>query len=191
MKKLLISTLATLTLSSTSLLAEDDSGLYLGLGYASTNIDVTIDGLSDENQKILDSATDSAILMVGYDFNNYFGIESRYYANLSSLAYEYELGNTPLSGKYEAESLAFYAKPQYNMGIITLYALAGVTFNNYTINNLLGAQEDDTLFSWGAGAKFNVTQSLGIFVDYTDLGESNDFTNTNLSSWNLGISYRF
>lgn len=187
MRKLLLTTLTTLAITSTTLIAENDSGLYVGLGYASTNIDLTINGLDDDKQKILDSSTDSVILMAGYDFNNYFGVEGRYYLNVSSIAFDYQFG----SGTYKAESFALYAKPQYNLGLITLYALAGVTFNDYTVNTLLGGDTNDALFSWGGGAKFNVTQSLGLFLDYTDLGESTDFTTTNLSSVNLGVSYRF
>ena len=190
MKNVLLATLATLTMGTTAMSA-DDSGLYLGLGYASTNIDLTVDGLPDDTNQILDSSTDSVIFLAGYDFNNYFGIESRYYLNASSIAYDYELGNTPLSGTYKAESFTLYAKPQYNLGVITVYGLVGVAFNDYTITTILGGSENDALFSWGGGAKFNVTQSLGLFVDYTDLGESTNFTKSNLTSWNLGVSYRF
>ena len=190
MRKLLLTTLTTLAITSTTLIAENDSGLYIGLGYASTNIDVTIDGLSDKNQKILDSSTDSIVLQAGYDFNEYFGIEGRYYINNSSLAYEYYLGNTPLRGTYEAESLTIYAKPQYNFGFITLYGLLGMSANNYTVTNLQGSDKD-TLFSWGGGAKFNVTQSLGLFADYTDLGTNDEIVETGLASWNVGFSYKF
>jgi opacity protein-like surface antigen len=190
MRKLLLTTLTTLAIASSPLIADDESGLYLGLGYASTNIDLTIDGLADEKQKLLDSSTDSIVLLAGYDFNEYFGIEGRYYINNSSLAYEYYLGNTPLSGTYEAESLTIYAKPQYNFGAITLYGLLGMSANNYTATNLLGS-DNDTLFSWGGGAKFNVTQSLGLFADYTDLGSNDDVIETGLASWNVGFSYKF
>jgi hypothetical protein len=190
MNKLLLTTLATLTIGGANL-AADDSGLYLGLGYAATNIDLTVDGLSSQNQNILNTSTDSVILMAGYDFNNYLGAEGRYYLNASSVAFDYYLGGTPLKGSYKAESFALYAKPQYNLGLITLYGLLGASFNNYTVDTLLGGNTNDALFSWGGGAKFNVTQSLGLFVDYTDLGKSSNITNTNLTSWNLGVSYRF
>ena len=189
MKKIFLSTCAVLAIGSSTLHA-DGHGLYLGLGYASTNIDVTIDGLSDKNQKILDSSTDSIILQAGYDFNEYFGIEGRYYINNSSLAFKYYLGDTPLSGTYEAESLTIYAKPQYNFGFITVYGLLGMSANNYTASTLLGS-DDETLFSWGGGAKLNITQSFGIFADYTDLGENDEAINTGLASWNVGFNYKF
>lgn len=190
MKRILLSTLTILAIGSSTLQA-DGHGLYLGLGYASTNVDLTIEGLNDKEQKLLDSSTDSIILQAGYDFNEYFGIEGRYYINNSSLAYEYYLGNTPLSGTYEAESLTIYAKPQYNFGAITIYGLLGMSANNYTVNNLLGGIDNEALFSWGGGAKFNVTQSLGLFADYTDLGENDEAINTGLASWNFGFSYKF
>lgn len=190
MKKILLPMLATFTFGSGSLLMADNNGIYLGLGYASTNIDLTIDTLSDDINKKLDKSTDSLILLAGYDFNNYFAVESRYYYNISAIAFQYELAKLPI--EYKAESLTFYAKPQYNLGVITVYGLVGVAFNDYTVNNILGGgNSDDALFTWGAGAKFNVTQSLGLFVDYTDLGESTSFSQTTLSSWNLGISYKF
>ena len=189
MKKILLSTLTILAIGSTTLQA-DDEGIYLGLGYASTNIDVTIDSLSEENQKLLDSSTDSVVLLAGYNFNEYVGLEGRYYINNSSLAYDYYLGDTELSDAYEAESLTLYVKPQYNFGLITVYGLVGMSANSYTTSNLSGS-DNDTLFSWGGGAKFNVTQSLGLFADYTDLGENDETLTTGLSSWNIGFSYIF
>jgi len=190
MKKILLSTLTIMAMGSSTLYADGNSGLYLGLGYSSTNIDLSIDGLSDKHQKLLDSSTDSILLLAGYDFNEYFGIEGRYSINNSSLAYDYYLGGTLLEDAYEAESLAIYAKPQYNLGAITVYGLIGMSANDYTATNILGS-DSDTLFSWGAGAKFNVTQSLGLFVDYTDLGENDAILTTGLSSWNVGFSYKF
>jgi len=191
MKNILLATLATLTIG-TSTLSADDSGLYLGLGYAATNIDIGQIYSDPNKQKLVDASTDSVILLAGYDFNKYIGVEGRYYLNASSAAFDYYLGDTPLQGTYKAESFTLYAKPQYNLGVITLYGLVGVAFNDYTLSSVLtGGNNNEAIFSWGGGAKFNVTQSLGLFVDYTDLGESTNFTSTNLSSWNLGVSYRF
>ena len=62
--------------------------------------------------------------------------------------------------------------------------------NNYMVTILLGS-DSDTLFSWGAGAKFNVTQSLNLFVDYADLGKNDAILETSLSSWGAGFSYKF
>ena len=191
MKNILLATLTTLTIG-TSTLSADESGLYLGFGYAATNIDIGQIYSDPDKQKLVDASTDSVILLAGYDFNPYIGVEGRYYLNASSAGFDYYLGDTPLEGTYKAESFTLYAKPQYNLGIITLYGLLGVAFNDYTLSSAFnGGSDNEAIFSWGGGAKFNVTQSLGLFVDYTDLGESTNFTSTNLSSWNLGVSYRF
>ncbi len=188
-KKYLLSAAAALTVTTS--LSAGDSGLYIGLGYADTNIDLAFDGLNIDKD-LLNLSTDSIVFLAGYDLNEYFGVEGRYYLNASEAGYEYYLGNTPLSGQYKAESFALYAKPQYKLAMLNFYALLGVTANDYTANTLLGGNNDDTLFTWGAGVKFNITDSLGAFVDYTNLGESdNVLTNTDLESWNIGFSYKF
>jgi hypothetical protein len=178
-------------ISSATLVADENNGLYIGAAYASTNMELSVDGLSSATQDLLDASSDSVLLLAGYNINKNLGLEGRYYVNASEIAFESQAKNTIFSGAYKAETIAFYAKPKYEMGIFTLYGLLGMSFNNYTANDLLGGNSDDALFSWGGGAKFNVTQSLGLFVDYTDLGESDNVLNTNLSSWNLGVSYQF
>ena len=52
MKKLLLTSIAALTMAGSSSFANDGSGLYIGLGYASTNIDLTIENLSRGQSKI-------------------------------------------------------------------------------------------------------------------------------------------
>lgn len=188
MKKILLTGLAILAIGNSSLYADENSGLYIGLGYASTDIDLATG--DSELDALISEATDSALILVGYDFNEYIGIEGRYYWNISSIGFDYYLGGTPLAGTYEADSLAMYVKPQYSFDMITLYGLLGVTKNNYTAARLLGAT-DDTLFSWGVGAKLNFTQSFAVFVDYTDLGDSDKLSNAALSAWDVGISYKF
>ncbi len=192
MKKRFLALFTLCSFLQTPLLVAEEVGLYVGAGYASTNIDLTIDSLSEEANKLLDQGTDSLMFIAGYDINQYLGIEGRYYLNNSSIAFDYYIGELPL--EYKAETMTLYAKPQLDLGAITLYGLAGVAFNNYSINDVLnlGGDTSDALFSWGAGAKFKVTQSLGLFVDYTDLGTSdNILIDTTLNSWNFGATYKF
>ena len=191
MKKLISLALIGATLGSVRLVADENNGLYIGGAYASTNIELSVDGLGKATQNMLDASSDSALLLAGYNISKNFGVEGRYYVNASEIAFDSKTKNTIFSGSYKAETIAFYTKPKYEMGIFTLYGLLGVSFNNYTANKLLGGNSDDALFSWGGGAKFNVTKSVGLFVDYTDLGKSDTLVNTNLSSWNLGVSLQF
>ena len=192
MKQIFLTTLATLTIGMITLSADENTGLYVGLGYAATNIDLTVgDNIIDTNLNILDTGTDSILLISGYDINSYFALEGRYLINATEAAVEYETSNTPLSGNYKADTFAIYAKPKYNLGAVTLYGLLGFAYNDYTLDAILGGNNDDTLFSWGGGAKFNVTQSIGLFVDYTDFGESDNLVKTNITSWNFGATYKF
>ena len=186
MKKITLSILATLTIGSSSLYAEN-SGLYLGLGYSNTNVDFSLSSdLYDSD--IFDVSTDTLLMLAGYDINEYVGVEGRYYWNITSMAVDYYASGIPIIEDYKAESFALYVKPQYSFDMISIYALLGVTMNSYTA---LLEDGDDTLFSWGVGAKFNMTQSFGAFVDYTDLGETDALITTGLSSWNVGITYKF
>ena len=185
MNKIALSALAALAIGSNSLQA-DNAGLYLGLGYTHTNIEL---GVFDDFFAIpaFDVATDSIVFLAGFDFNEWIGVEGRYYWNITSAVVE-AINDYGLLDEYRAESFAFYAKPQYSFDVISLYALLGVTMNDYT---LLLQSSDDTLFSWGAGAKLNFTESFGAFVDYTDLGESDILRTAGLNSWNFGFTYKF
>ncbi len=186
MKKITLSILATLAIGNSSLYAEN-SGLYLGLGYSNTNVDFSLSSdLYDSD--IFDVSTDTLLMLAGYDINEYVGVEGRYYWNITSMAVDYYASGIPVVEDYKAESFALYVKPQYSFDMISIYALIGVAMNKYTA---LLENDDDTLFSWGLGAKFNMTQSFGAFVDYTDLGETDGFITTGLSSWNVGITYKF
>jgi len=185
MNKIVLSALTALALGNSSIQA-DNAGLYLGLGYAYTTIEL---GVSDDFLSLpaFDVATDSIVFLAGFDFNDWLGIEGRYYWNITSAVAD-EYNAYGLLDEYKAESFAFYAKPQYSFDVVSIYALLGVTMNDYT---LLLQSSDDTLFSWGVGAKFNFTESFGAFADYTDLGESDLLLATGLSSWNFGITYKF
>lgn len=185
MKKTVFSILAALSIGNSSLYA-DNAGFYIGGGYAYTT--VSFSASSDWlDLPSFDADTDSILLLAGFDFNDYIGVEGRYYWNITSgIKYEYNLFG--LLDDYEAESFAVYVKPQYSFDLISIYALLGFTMNDYTA---LAQTGDDTLFSWGVGARLNMTESFSAFVDYTDLGESDVILTTGLSSWNFGLSYKF
>ena len=177
---------------STLTVAAGDSGFYIGGGYAATQLGLSAD-LPEIKQKLIDETTDSFLLVAGYDISENLGVEGRYYINGSEAAYQYYLGNTPLSGTYKAESIALYAKPRYYiLPMLDIYALVGVSYNDYSINTVLGGDNSEAVFSWGAGAQFHVTDSIGVYVDYTDFGESDSLISTSdLSSWNIGFTYKF
>ena len=186
MKKTKLTILTTLILGSNLLYAEN-AGPYVGVGYTKTNVDFTL-STDIINNNLFDESTDTLLLLAGFNINEYIGIEGRYYWNITSMAVDYYASGIPIIEDYKAESFAIYAKPQYSFDIVSLYALIGVTMNNYTA---LLQSSDDMLFSWGLGAKVNMTQNLSAFVDYTDLGETDKMITTGLSSWNIGICFNF
>jgi opacity protein-like surface antigen len=188
MLKPLYLTLSALLLTSGSLVAQDAYGLYVGGAYASTNLELSIEGLNEAKQQVFDNDTNSVILFAGYNINKNIGIEGRYYVNSSDITLD---DNSAFSGTYKAQTIALYAKPKLDLGVFALYGLIGFSYNDYTLDELFDGGHDDTLFSWGAGTQFNLTHNLGFFVDYTDLGRSENVITTNLSSWNLGINYQF
>ena len=173
-------------MGGSSLYAEN-AGLYFGLGYAKTSAELSLSSdIIDDN--LYDASTDSLLLLAGYDINQYIGVEGRYYWNASAMAVQYYAGDVPIVKDYKAESFALYAKPQYSFDMISIYGLLGLTMNDYSA---LLESGNDTLFSWGAGVKLNMTQSFGAFVDYTDLGKTDALLSTGLSSWNVGLIYKF
>jgi len=184
-KKTALLTLLLWSAGSTTLSAEN-AGFYIGGGYAYTT--VTFSERSDWlDLPSFDADTDSVVLLAGFDFNDYIGLEGRYYWNTTE-GVKYEYDTHGLLDDYEAQSLAFYAKPQYSFDLISLYALLGFTMNSYTA---LAQSGDETLFSWGLGARVTLTESFALFADYTDLGESDLILTTELSSWNFGLTYKF
>ncbi len=185
MNKIALSILTMLAIGG-SIAKADNAGIYLGAGYASTMVDFSVE---TDYFKLpgLDVSTDSVLFLAGYDLNEYIGIEGRYYWNVTSIAID-RYDEYALLEDYKAESFAIYAKPQYSFDPISIYVLIGFTMNDYTA--LVGSNTD-SLFSWGVGAKLRITDSFAAFADYTDLGESENFLTTGLSSLNLGISYKF
>jgi opacity protein-like surface antigen len=188
MLKKLSFTLLGLILGSSSLVAQESYGLYAGGAYAATNLELSIDGINEARDEIQENDVNNIFLFAGYDMNKNMAIEGRYYLNTSDITLN---DDSALSSSYKAQTIALYAKPKIDMGFFTLYGLVGLTYNNYSLNELFGGDTDDTLFSWGAGTQFNLTPNIGFFVDYTDLGESDTTVTSNLSSWNLGIHYQF
>lgn len=177
--------MAALSIGNSALVA-DNAGLYIGGGYAYTTIDFSA---SNDwfDLPSFDATMDSIILLAGFDFNDYIGVEGRYYWNTTS-GIKYQYNYFDLLDDYKAESFTIYAKPQYSFDMISIYALLGLAMNSYTA---LAQSGDDTIFSWGGGVRFKLTESFALFADYTDLGESDVLLTTGISSWNFGLSYKF
>lgn len=142
---------------------ESTGTFYVGAGYSYMNLDAGTDHNGD-----------AVLLLAGYNFNQYFGVEARY-AGLTDCL----------------ENYAIYAKPMYPFGGVTVYGLLG--YGETTYDNGTSSSEDG--FQWGLGANYSVTENIAVFVDYTNLYDDSGFdggnTDVTVDSINLGVTYNF
>ncbi len=145
---------------------ESKGSLYAGLGYSYINLDASG---SDE----IDG--DATLLLAGYNFNQYIGVEARY-AGLTDCL----------------ENTAIYLKPMYPIGGATVYGLLG--YGETTYDN--GGSYSEDGFQWGLGASYTVTENIGVFADYTNLYDDSGFdggtmADVTVDSFNVGVTYTF
>ena len=144
--------------------SESTGSFYAGLGYSYVNLDAGIAGEHDG---------DAALLLAGYNFNQYIGVEARY-AGLTDCL----------------ENTAIYLKPMYPFGGTTVYGLLG--YGETTYDN--GNSSSENGFQWGLGANYAVTENIGVFADYTNLYDDSGFaagTDVTVDSVNVGVTYTF
>jgi opacity protein-like surface antigen len=163
---------------------------YVGLGYSYMNMN--IDGYSytytptiTTNQpapvSVLvpeeDHDGDAVLLLAGYNFNEYVGVEARYAGFTDCL-----------------ENAAIYLKPMYPIGAITLYGLLGYGETSYD-NGAVDLSEDG--FQWGIGANYAINEKVAVFVDYTNLYDDSGFDNHlshvdhMVDAISVGVTYTF
>ena len=151
----------------TPMVEESTSSFYVGLGYSYMNID-------PDNSSEVDG--DAVLLLAGYNFNQYIGVEGRYSGLTDCL-----------------ENTAIYLKPMYPMGGITLYGLLGYGQVDYDH----GVSLSESGFQWGLGASYEVVENIGVFVDYTSLYDDTGFDgalpnqDVLADSINIGFTYTF
>jgi opacity protein-like surface antigen len=163
-------------------------------------------GIALSSMKLLNSDTDEtftaigATLQLGYQYNDYIALEARYTQSASKV--EYDNGTTSLiadNDDYPTDftNLAIYLKPSYTMGDIGVYALLGygeVALTNIPVGDVTRGEAG---FQWGVGVSYALSETFGLFADYTSLysGDGFDYLATANSHeatlTNVGVSYRF
>ncbi|MCW8346569.1 porin family protein [Vibrio sp. ZSDZ65] len=194
MKKVTLKTataLALVTAISAPVLASSDSGFYVGtyLGAMSaSNTDTsTINPPTNPG-----TSTDYKVkgnfrslgLKAGYDFNSMFGAELRHSRDSGKI-------ETNGQGLAVDHQTGIYGKMKFNVSdSIELYGLAGV--NNIRLKQAGLAENSNkktiNSFSYGVGAQYNFTNSLGANVELMKLSNHKHF---DAQSINLGLSYKF
>ena len=124
---------------------------YIGLGVIASFINRDACPCDPSGEGLKDLRYGS-MMRVGYDFNNYFGIETRMLKTYGSNAFS------------EVTHYGLYAKPQYHISAaINIYALLGYgrTMVEYT-NGILSSNNPKNGFSYGAGFEYDFGKESGL-----------------------------
>ena len=183
------------------------SGPYIGAAFGLTNVNDEYD--DGRNFESTDIDYNALMLQAGYEINPYIAFEFRYWFSVSDGDYDLYTNNPypPVSGSYQDfNAWGIYAKPMFpvtpDFSIYALLGLSGTQIDGQTNWNF--DLVDDTSFSWGFGASYNVTQNIGLFVDYVSLyddtfydsywdpyGYYYDPLGTSVYTINFGLTYKF
>jgi opacity protein-like surface antigen len=157
-----------------------NSAFYLGLGYSYLKMDQS----TTPSKEITGNA---GLILAGYDFNDYIGLQARYAMNLGDLT-------APTGTTADTMmNVGGYLKAMYPISQLNVYGLVGygqTTFKDTTDHSEAG-------FQWGAGLDYGFTKNIGMFVDYTRLYDDTSFdtlatgSNVLVDSVNVGVTYSF
>lgn len=188
MKKLLPLTFTILT-SIFATTANAENAWYLGALYSSQ--EVSSNGRNH----------DVAGIVVGYQFNNYLGLESRVSKGTSDSFTSLDTPNGGM-GHFTEEfdtQASLSMKVSYPVfASINLYGLAGYTTTKVKRYYLIDNKEyrfkgSESGVSYGLGIDYQVSDEFNVFLDYQVFSDFSPFSNIS-ESWKgttLGISYSF
>ncbi len=144
-----------------------------------------------------DITANSALLLAGYKYNQYLGLEARYTMNVDDPEVDSSIADLDGIEGDDMTNIGIYLKGMYPvMEAFDVYALLGygqVTFeaDNYDVD------VSESGFQWGLGASYAVTENIGVFADYTRLYDDEGFDGTLIASdfvvdsVNVGVTYTF
>ncbi|SHO81460.1 putative outer membrane protein A [hydrothermal vent metagenome] len=167
------------------------TGLYVGIGLVATYFDgVCSCGNSYEDY------TYGALLRLGYDYNEYIGLEARV------LTSQIEDEGAKIKSHY-----GVFLKPQYHItDDINVYGLLG--YANTEVGDTI--KIDDSGFSWGVGLEYDISddkkedgiydrafdgkgnqeKGLGLYIDYQKLLQKDNYPH-DMHVLSVGLSYDF
>lgn len=175
MNKQLVAILAVL-LFPTTILAEDN--LYLNIGMSHLNTDVENTGLLLEPE----FGHNTLDLGIGTELNNVLSSELRLGKSFSDNTYN---GSDVDIDYY----YGLYLKGKFNNNSsFTPYLLAGYTNTKYEGVDDLGFATDSSFsdFSYGAGFNLNVSDSFSLNLEYKQLNDKDDFK---LDGYSVGFEF--
>jgi opacity protein-like surface antigen len=181
MKKLAtVAALAILTASSVS--AE---GFYVGAG-------ISQESLSPAGESFSFKST-NAIALIGYDINDMISVEAE-----TSLPVSKDNINivSEITGEFSAYHTAVFAKFTLpTSGSFKPFARAGMTKGSWKAEAIPSGEVvqkvNDTVFSYGIGAEWALSEKFGLRVDYSMMEMSNDVSPGDVEVIALSSVYRF
>lgn len=156
---------------------------YLGLGYSYMNMNAS------ETPEV-DVTGNSVLLLAGYNFNQYIGLEGRYTMNVGDLTID---DGVTEDVSDDMTNAAIYVKGMYPVAdTFNVYALLG--YGETTYDN--GIEYSEAGFQWGLGANVEVMDNVGVFVDYTRMYDDTGFdtltvTDVVVDAISVGVTYTF
>ena len=156
-------------------------GFYIGAGLGNMRMseNVTLNGVA-------------LTLMAGYYFNQYVGVEARYSQTVNDL--DLDSARPVISVDDELSNVGLYVKPMYALTTgFSLYGLAGYGWSTYETS--VKTYEEDGL-QWGLGAKYELANGVGLFVDYLDIYDDDNYDtiqtpDVSMNSLTVGAAYTF
>jgi len=225
MKNIVLSAVAVLAMSSFAVAGGDiapveepmvvvepvitDGGFYLGLGYGflnATQSTTAFYGDTEVTNTSIDDSFGEIMIDAGYKFNSYVAIEGRYWFGVSDNAWLGQDNFNIPNGSVDVDAWGIYLKPMYPVtDAFDIYALLGYGGADLDID--LGNFEYESPsydgFSWGLGAAYSFSDSVSLFVDYTNIYDNDDRIenyngtgvaideDTTLDIWTFGVNYQF
>ena len=152
-------------------------------------------GTALNHMRMSESITSSGYgitLMSGYYFNQYVGVEARYMRTLFDL--DIDSSRPIVTTDDVLENVGLYVKPLYSVTTgLALYGLAGYGMSTYS--NASGDYSENG-FQWGLGAKYELANGVGLFVDYLDIYNDDNYDGLNVqdvrfNATTVGATYTF
>jgi len=215
MKKIALSLVSMVALSNFAMAGGDISPVvapvaevqsknvvYVGVGYSAMNMDIDHGTYFSDNfthgaypldQTATDIDANAFMLLAGYKYNQYIGLEYRYTRSFGDLEVDSESGSYDVSG--ELSNSAIYLKPSYTYENLNLYGLLG--YGRVLLSLDTPSDYSESGLQWGLGASYNINEEVSVFVDYTNLYDGEEFDglypmqDVTVDSINIGVIYSF
>jgi OOP family OmpA-OmpF porin len=157
--------------------AEDYSPLYFGVGLVATKFHSCGNDCSYEDE------TYGAMLRVGYDFNEYMGVEVR---GMRTFLDEGPFGGAPL------QHVGIFVKPQYPVSdTFNIYGLLGYGYTeNLGNGQRLTYFDNDHGFSAGLGLEYDLSDRQEDFLKSANYTRAFDGYADQGKGWSLFLDYQ-